>query len=168
LTWIDWNQRVTRLLSFRDDQGQLKPIDRAVKAHKRCYKAAKGLSSKYDRALDDENGPVKSALFSFRPKAGKQEGMVLGLETGCFMELPAGFSGVFCGHRAQSCSTLRGSLRCHVVQGGPWHVPLEDPPRVGSSGHFCPGRPHLGPELQARRPAVARRLHQARGWQLRS
>jgi len=92
LTWIDWNQRVIRLLSFRDDQGQLKPIDRAVKAHKRCYKAAKGLSSKYDRALGDENGPVKSALLTFGPLAGKHEGMVLGLGIGCFGELSAGFN----------------------------------------------------------------------------
>ena len=44
----------------------------------RC-KAAKDLKSKYHHTPVDEIGPVKSALLSFGPVAGKYEGMVLGL-----------------------------------------------------------------------------------------
>ena len=36
---------------------------RAVKVHKENCKAAKDLDSKYHHTPDDENGPVKSALF---------------------------------------------------------------------------------------------------------
>jgi len=36
---------------------------------------------------DDKLGPVKSALLSFGPVAGKYEGAVLGLGIGCFGEL---------------------------------------------------------------------------------
>jgi len=45
----------------------------------------------------------------------------------------------------------------------PWHMA---PPR--SCGQFRLERPHLGPEPQARWPAVDRRLRHARGWRLRS
>ena len=58
----------------------------------RC-KAAKDLKSKYHHTPDDEIGPVKSALLSFRPVAGKYEGTVLGLGIGCFGELSAGING---------------------------------------------------------------------------
>jgi len=79
-------------VSFRAEQGQLKPIDlRAVKVYKEYFKAAKDLDSKYYHTPDDEIGPVKSALLSFGPVAGKYEGTVLGLGIGCFGELPAGF-----------------------------------------------------------------------------
>ena len=65
-------------VSFRAEQGQLKPIDRrAVKVHNEyCHeeycKAAKDLDSKYHNTPDDEIGPVKSALLSFGPVAGKR------------------------------------------------------------------------------------------------
>jgi len=81
--------------SFRAEQGQLKPIDRqAAKVHKAYCKAAKDLYSKYHRTPDDEIHPVKSALLSFGPVAGKYEGTVLGLGNGCFGELPAVFNDV--------------------------------------------------------------------------
>jgi len=169
--------------SFRAEQGQLKPIDhRAVKVHKAYCKAAKDIDSKYNHTPDDEIGPLKSALLSFGPVAGKYKGKVFGLGIGCFGEFSAGsvtfltppLSGEvgsrqqkqrlraprrrsrppsrvgcrrsgrldrprpsalprrFCVHRAQSCVILRGSLRRHVAQGGPGHVPLTDPPRLGS------------------------------------
>ena len=80
---------------FRAEQGQLKPIDRrAVKVHKEYCKAAKDLDSKYHHTPDGEIGPVKSALLSFGPVAGKYEGTVLGLGIGCFGELSAGFNDV--------------------------------------------------------------------------
>jgi len=41
-------------------------------------------------------------------------------------------------------------------------VPLKDPPRVGSCGHFSLKRPHLGSQPQARWNAVTRRLCHAR------
>ena len=78
-----------------------------------------------------EIGPVKSALLSFGPVAGKYEGSVLGLGIGCFGELSAGFNDV-------------------CTQGGPGHVPLKDLPRVQSCGHFRLERPHLGSQPQAR------------------
>jgi len=82
-------------VSFRAEQGQLKPIDRrAVKVHKEYCKAAKDLDSKYHHTPDGEIGPVKSALLSFGPVAGKYEGTVLGLGIGCFGELSAGFNDV--------------------------------------------------------------------------
>ena len=82
-------------VSFRAEQGQLKPIDRrAVKVHKEYCKAAKDLDSKYHHTPDNEIGPVKSALLSFGPVAGKHEGTVLGLGIGCFGELSAGFNDV--------------------------------------------------------------------------
>ena len=53
-------------VSFRAEQGQLKPIDRrAVKVHKDYCKAAKDLDSKYHHTPDNDIGPVKSALLSF-------------------------------------------------------------------------------------------------------
>ena len=55
-------------VSFRAEQGQLKPIDRqAVEVHKKYCEATKDLDSKHRRAPDDENCPVKSALLSFGP-----------------------------------------------------------------------------------------------------
>jgi len=82
-------------VSFRAEQGQLKPIDsRAIKVHKEYCKAAKDLDSKYHHTPDDEVGPVKSALLLFRPVAGKYEGTVLWHGIGCFGELTAGFIGV--------------------------------------------------------------------------
>ena len=81
-------------VSFHAEQGQLKPIGCwAVKVHRAYCKAAKDLDSKYRHTPDDEIGPVKSALLSFGPVAGKYEGTVLGLGVGCFGELPAGFNG---------------------------------------------------------------------------
>ena len=66
-------------VSFHAEQGQLKPIDRrAVKVHKEYCKAAKDLDSKYHHTPDNEIGPVKSALLSFGPVAGKHNGTVLG------------------------------------------------------------------------------------------
>jgi len=62
--------------------------------HKEYCKAAKNPDSKYRHTPEDEIGPVKSALLSFGPVAGKYEGMVLGLGIGCFGELSAGFNGV--------------------------------------------------------------------------
>ena len=62
--------------------------------HKAYCKAAKDLDSKYHHTPDDEIGPVKSALLSIRPEAGKYEGTVLGLGIGCFGELSAGFNDV--------------------------------------------------------------------------
>jgi len=80
---------------FRAEQGKLKPIDRqAVEVHKAYCKAAKDLDSKYHHTPDDEIGPVKSALLSFGPVAGKYKGTALGLGIGCFKELSAGFDGV--------------------------------------------------------------------------
>jgi len=61
--------------------------------HKEYCKAAKDLDSKYHHIPDDEIGPVKSALLSFGPVAGKYDGTVLGLGIGCFGELSAGFNG---------------------------------------------------------------------------
>jgi len=91
-------------VSFRAEQGQLKPIDRrVVKAHEAYCKAAKDLNSKYHHNLDDEIGPVKSALLSFGPVAGKHEGTVLGLGIGCFVKLPAGFNDV-CTFIARNCA----------------------------------------------------------------
>ena len=75
------------------EQGQLKLIDR--RAVKEYFKAAKDLDNKYHHTSDDEIGPVKSALLSFGPVAGKYEGAVLGLGIGCFGELPAGFNDVY-------------------------------------------------------------------------
>ena len=50
-------------VSFRAEQGQLKPIDRrAVNVHKEYFKATKDLDSKYHHTPDNEIGPVKSAL----------------------------------------------------------------------------------------------------------
>jgi len=61
-------------VSFRAEQGQLKPIDRrAVKVHKEDCKAAKDLDSNYHHTPVNENGPVKSALSSFGTVAGKYE-----------------------------------------------------------------------------------------------
>ena len=72
-------------------------------------------------------------------------------------------------YRAQSCGILRGSLQRQVAQGGPpGHVPLMDPPRAGSCGHFLLVRPHIGSQPQARWPAVARRLRHTCGGRLRS
>jgi len=69
----------------------------------------KDLDSKYHHTPDDEIGPVKSALLSFGPVAGKHEGTVLGLGIGYFGELPAGFNDVCTFiNRAQSCGILRG------------------------------------------------------------
>jgi len=62
--------------------------------HKEYCKAAKDLDSKYHHTPDGEIGPVKSALLSFGPVAGKYEGTVLGLGIGCFGELSAGFNDV--------------------------------------------------------------------------
>ena len=79
------------------------PSGRAFKRHpsfpwscflKKNCKAAKDLDGKYHHTPDDEIGPVKSALLSFGPVAGKYEGTVLGLGIGCFGELPAGLNGV--------------------------------------------------------------------------
>ena len=52
----------------------------------------KYFDSKHHHNLDNENGPVKSALLSFGLVAGKYEGTVLGLGIGCFGELSAGFN----------------------------------------------------------------------------
>ena len=83
-------------VSFRAEQGQLKPIGRrAVKVHKEHYKAAKDLDRKYHHTPDDGIGPVKSAILPFGPVTGKYEGTVLRLGIGCFGELPAGFNDVF-------------------------------------------------------------------------
>jgi len=94
-------------ISFRAEQGQLKPFDRrAVKVDKAYCKAAKDLDSKYHHTPDDEVGPVKSALLSLGPVADKYEGTVLGLGIGCFGELFAGFNDVFtfiARNRAVSC-----------------------------------------------------------------
>ena len=65
-----------------------------MKVHKEYCKAAKDLDSKYQHTPDNEIGPVKSALLSFGPVAGKHEGTALGLGIGCFGELSAGFNGV--------------------------------------------------------------------------
>ena len=66
-------------VSFRAEQGHLKPIDhRAVKVHKEYCKAAKDLDGKYHHTPDDKIGSVKAALLSFGPVAGKHEGKVLG------------------------------------------------------------------------------------------
>jgi len=74
-------------VSFRADQGQLKPINRrAIKVHKAYCKAAKDLDSKHNNTPDDEICPVLSALLSFGPVAGKYEGTVIGLGVGCFNE----------------------------------------------------------------------------------
>ena len=62
-----------------------------MKEQEHC-KAAKDLDSKYNHTPDNKTGPVKSALLSFGPVAGKHEGTVLGLGIGCFGELPAGFN----------------------------------------------------------------------------
>ena len=65
-----------------------------VKVHQEYCKAPKDLDSKYHHTPDNEIGPVKSVLLSFRPVAGKHEGTVLGLGIGCFGELSAGFNDV--------------------------------------------------------------------------
>ena len=62
--------------------------------HKEHFKAAKDLDSKYHHTPDDETGPVKYALLSFGPVAGKYEGTALGLSIGCSEELFVGFNGV--------------------------------------------------------------------------
>ena len=51
-----------------------------------------------------------------------------------------------------------------VAQGGPGHVPLVDPPRVGSCGRLFLEQPRLGSQPQARWLAVTRRLRHACGW----
>jgi len=87
------NRRVIRQYFLRAEQGQHKPIGRrAIKVRKEYCKAAKDLDSKYNHNPDDEIGPVKSALLSFGPVAGKYEGTVLVLGIGCFGELSAGFN----------------------------------------------------------------------------
>ena len=64
-------RRISYYVSFRAEQGQLKPTDRrAVKLHKAYCKAAKDTDSKYHHTPDDENDPAKSALLSFGPVAG--------------------------------------------------------------------------------------------------
>jgi len=147
----------------------VKPIDRrAVEVQKAYCKAAKDLDSKYHHTPNGKIGPVKSSLLSFEPAAGKYEGTVLGLGSGCFGELPAGFNDVCTFIARKSCVILRGLLRRQVAQGGPGHVPFKDPPRVGSCGHFRLERPHFGSQPQARWPAVNRRLRYACGWRLRS
>ena len=65
-----------------------------MKVHKEYCKAAKDLDSKYHHTPDNGIGPVKYALLSFGPVAGKHEGSVLGLGIGCFGELSAGFNDV--------------------------------------------------------------------------
>jgi len=60
---------------------------------KEHFEAPKDLDSKYHHTPDDELGPVKSALWSFGPMADKHEGTLLGLSTGSFGELAAGFNG---------------------------------------------------------------------------
>ena len=83
-------------VSFRAEQGQLKPIDRrAVKVHKAHCKAVKDLESKYHHTPDYEIGPFESALLSFGPVAGKYEGTILGLGIGCFGELSAGLNDIY-------------------------------------------------------------------------
>ena len=62
--------------------------------HKEYCKAAKDLNRKYHHTPDNEIGPVRYALLSFGPVAGKHEGPVLGLGIGCFGELSAGFNDV--------------------------------------------------------------------------
>ena len=67
--------------SFRAERGQFKPIDRrAVKVHK-------DLDSKHYHTPNDVISPVKSALLSFGPVAGKYEGAAIGLGIGGFGEL---------------------------------------------------------------------------------
>ena len=68
---------------------------RAVKVHKEYCKAAKDLDSKHHHTPENEIDPVKCALLSFGPVAGKHEVTALGLGIGCFGELSAGFNGVF-------------------------------------------------------------------------
>jgi len=152
-------------VSFRAEQGQLKPIDRrAVKVHKEYCKAAKDLDSKYHHTPDDEIGPVKSALLSFGPVAGKYEGTVFGLRVGCFEELSAGFNGActfIARNRAVSymdrydesrprrplaCPTLRSDTCCGVIR------------------PFLPGATAAASSLACSRPC----LRHARGWRLRS
>ena len=104
--------------------------------HKEYYKAAKDLESKHNHIPSDENGPVKSALLSFGPTAGKYEETVLGLGIGCFGELSAGIIGVFSfiARNARSCGVFRRSLQRQVAQGVPWNVSLKDSSRDGSLG----------------------------------
>ena len=50
----------------------------------------------------------------------------------------------------------KSKLRRQVAKGGPGHVPLKDPPRVGSCGGLRLERPHLGSQPQAGWLAVTR------------
>jgi len=56
---------------------------------------AKDLDSKYHYTSDDDIGPVKSALLSFGPVAGKYKDTARGLGIGCSGELSAGFNDVY-------------------------------------------------------------------------
>ena len=154
-------------VSFRAEQGQLKPIDcRAVKGTARC-KAAKDLDSKCRHTPDDKIGPDKSALFSFGPVAGKYEGHGSRVRHWLFQRAVC---------LLDSMAFVRSSraiARCptwvaKTTSQGPGHFPLKDPPRVGSCGQFRLERPHLGSQPQACWLAIARRLRHACGWRLRS
>ena len=158
-------------ISFRAEQGQLKPSGRrAVKEHKEHCNAAKFLDSKHHRALGDKNG--RSNPFFCRsglwPVAGKYEGKALGLSTSCLEELSAGCNGV--------CTFIALSRAVSYVGRYKDKSPKEALGvfRSGARrvwGHvavFRLERPHLGPEPQARWHAAARRLRQAFGWRLKS
>ena len=127
-------------------QGQLKPIDRrAVKVHKEYCKAAKDLESKYHHTPDNEIGPVKYALLSFRPVAG------------CFGELSAGFNGV--------CTFIERNRAVSYLDRYDDKSPKEALGMFRSRirSHFCLERPNLGSQPQVRWPAVARRLRRTFG-----
>jgi len=99
--------------------------------HKEHCKAIQDFDNKYHYTPDDEIGPVKSALLSFEPVAGKYEGTTLGLGIGCMGELSVRSNEIYT-PIARNRAVSYVLLRRQVAQGGPWLVLLKDPPPVGS------------------------------------
>jgi len=117
--------------------------------------------------MDDENGPVKYALFSFGPVAGKYEGTVLKLDISCLGKLTAGFNGVcvfiaryrelsYVGHYdGKSPKEALGMIRSRIrrVWGHAGDLPGAPPESwIGAASSFACSRPPPAPRGRARLP----------------
>ena len=115
---------------------------------------------------DDDIGPVKSALLSFGPVAGKHEGTVLGLGIGCFGELSAGFNDV--------CAFIARNRAVSYVDRFDDMLPKEDLGMFRSRIRPCGAMRQLSPGATASWIAAASSLACSRpppaphAWRLRS